>query len=132
MTSREIKFLVFRFSHPVIGHCNEEPCESEPLGQSSGTYETIYRQFTANGGIPAEWMHMHCMANDCDYYGNNGDEMLFSHLSSYNSPGFYRLRLHWSTGDSIEWSQNQAGFGNETRWKNFQQYLKDNLFLKDG
>ena len=53
-----------------------------------------------------DWVHMYCMANDCNYDGGNGDQMMFTDLNNYNTElGYFRFRLEWSTGDSIDWSQ---------------------------
>ena len=93
-------------------YCNEQKCDNEvPPGTTLvGTYETFYRQFVVNGGIESSWFHQYCRGGSCLYFGNNGDIMDLSYLDQYNEAGFFRFRMSWDNGDSIEWSQERFLF----------------------
>ena len=77
--------------------CNTAPCDPVTIDGVAGEYKTMFTQFWDNGGIPSEWLHQYCMPGSCDYYGDNGDIMLFTNLGLYPA---------WKTGGDFAFKVN--------------------------
>ena len=101
-----------------------------------GTYETFYRQFVVNGGIESTWFHQYCRTASCVYFGNNGDIMDLTYLDQYNEAGFFRFRMSWDNGDSIEWSQERLHLKLISPpikcWKNSFGSQQSNIFVTEN